>query len=98
MGFTRSAYGGRVKEFIVYTLARFAVFGVLYLAIIGIVILTTDGGIPILWPILAAAVLSTVVSSYLLRGLRDRLAARISERAERMSQKFEELKAKEDQD
>jgi hypothetical protein len=45
-----------------------------------------------------AAVLSAVVSAYLLRGMRERFAAQVQGRAERMSQRFEEMKAKEDTD
>jgi len=35
---------------------------------------------------------------YLLRGMREQFSAKVHERAARMSQRFEEMKAKEDHD
>ena len=47
---------------------------------------------------LLAAVLSTIASAYLLRGMRERFAAKVQDRADRMSRRFEEMRAKEDFD
>ncbi len=89
---------GAVKEFIVYTAARFALFLVIYGAILGVYVAVAGTPVPLLWPLLLAAVLSTVASAYLLRGMRERFAAKVDERAARMSQRFEQMKAKEDLD
>lgn len=82
----------------VYTLARFGLFLAIYGVIIGVYAAVAGTPIPVLWPLLLAAVLSTVASVYLLRGMRDRFAASVHARAGRMSQRFEEMKAKEDVD
>jgi hypothetical protein len=87
-----------VKEFIVYTAARFGLFLVVYGVIIGGYVLVNGTPIPVLWPLLLAAILSTVLAVFLLRGMRDRFAAQVNARATRMSQRFEEMKAKEDHD
>jgi membrane protein implicated in regulation of membrane protease activity len=88
-----------VKEFVVYTAARFGIFGTTWLLVVGVYALLNGGGpIPLLWPLLVAAVLSAVLSAFLLRGMRDRFAERVQDRAARMSQRFEEMKAKEDVD
>jgi hypothetical protein len=88
-----------VKEFLVYTAARLAVFVACFALVLGAWLLVDrDGPVPVLWPLLLAAVLSTLVSAYLLRGMRERFALRVQSRAERMSQRFEEMKAKEDHD
>jgi hypothetical protein len=88
-----------VKEFLVYTAARLLVFLASYALVVGLYLLVDrDGPIPVLWPLVVAAVLSAVVSAYLLRGMRDRFALRVQSRAERMSSRFEAMKAKEDTD
>ena len=87
-----------MKEFIVYTAARFGIFLAVYGAIVGIYVLVAGTPVPVLWPLLVAAVISTVLSIYLLRGMRERFAIKIQERADRMSQRFEEMRAKEDHD
>ncbi len=87
-----------MKEFIVYTVARFALFLAVYGVIFGVYVAVAGTPVPLLWPLLLAAVLSTVASMFLLRGMRDRFSAKVQERAARMSQRFEEMKAKEDVD
>ena len=87
-----------MKEFIVYTAARFGLFLVIYGVVVGVYVVVAGTPIPVLWPLLLAAVLSTVASTYLLRDMRERFAAKVQERAGRMSQRFEEMKAKEDHD
>lgn len=87
-----------MKEFIVYTAARFGLFLVVYGVIVGGYVLVNGTPIPVLWPLLLAAVLSTFLAAVLLRGMRERFAAQVSARANRMSQRFEEMKAKEDHD
>jgi hypothetical protein len=53
-------------------------------------------GVWIVWPVVVAAVTSTIVSTYALRGLRDRVAAGVQERAQRMSSRMAEVQARED--
>lgn len=86
-----------MKEFVVYTLARIGLFVASYAVIAGIYLLVTGGDtLPLLWPLLLAAVVSAVASYYLLRGQRDRFAAVVQRRAEVASARFEERRAKED--
>jgi hypothetical protein len=73
-----------MKEFLVYTAARFAVFAVCVLVAFGIFWLAAGGDdVPVLWPLLLGAILSVMVSAWLLRGLRDRFVARVQARAQR---------------
>jgi hypothetical protein len=73
-----------VKEFLVYTAARFAVFAVCVIVAFGLFWLLSGGeDVPVLWPLLLGAVASVMVSAWLLRDLRDRFAATVQARAER---------------
>jgi hypothetical protein len=73
-----------VKEFLVYTAARFAVFGGCAVLSFGLFWVISGGeDVPVLWPLLLAAVLSVLVSAWLLRDLRDRFAASVQARADR---------------
>ena len=74
-----------VKEFVTYTAARLALFATCYVVVLGVTALLTDGPLPVLWPLLVAAVLSTVLAAFLLRGMRERFADRVTARAERMT-------------
>ena len=87
-----------MKEFVVYTLARIGLFVASYAVIAGVYLLVTGGdSLPLLWPLLLAAVVSAVASYYMLRGQRERFAAVVHRRAEAASRRFEESRAKEDQ-
>jgi uncharacterized protein DUF4229 len=86
-----------VKEFVVYTLARLGLFVASYALVVGVYLLVTGGeAVPLIWPFLVAVVISAVASFYLLRGMRERFALVVEARANRASQKFEEMRAKED--
>jgi membrane protein implicated in regulation of membrane protease activity len=74
-----------VKEFVTYTAARLGLFAACYLVVLGVTALLTDGPLPVLWPLLIAAVVSTVLAAFLLRGMRERFADRVTARAERMT-------------
>jgi hypothetical protein len=88
-----------VKEFALYTLARLGLFAASYALVIGVYLLVTGGHqVPVLWPLLLAAVISSVASATMLKGLRARFAAVIDQRARNASSKFEEMRAKEDRD
>ena len=87
-----------MKEFIVYTAARFGLFVATYAVVLGIYVRVAGTPVPVRWRLLLAAVISTMASVYLLRGMRERFALKVQERADRMSQRFEEMRAKEDHD
>ena len=81
----------------VYTLARLGLFVASYALVVGVYLLITGGeAVPLIWPFLVAVVISAVASFYLLRGMRERFALVVEARANRASQKFEEMRAKED--
>jgi membrane protein implicated in regulation of membrane protease activity len=73
-----------VKEFWSYTAARLVLFATCYVVVLGVTALVTDGPLPVLWPLLVAAVLSTVLAAFMLRGMRERFADKVTARADRM--------------
>jgi hypothetical protein len=88
-----------VKDFAIYTLARIGLFVASYAVIAGVWMLASgSSAVPILWPLLLAAVVSAVASFYLLRGPRARFAARVAAGASAAVRRFEEVRAKEDRD
>lgn len=91
------AYCGVVKEFLVYTAARFGVFIVAFVVVLGLWILVAGTPVPLLWPLIIAAVLSAFASTYLLRGMRDRFAASLQERGQRAARRNAAVRAKDDQ-
>ena len=89
-----------MKEFIVYTALRLGLF-VASLAIIwGIWFRVSDqmSGIEGLVVLGLAFVVSGVASYFLLNQQREAFARRVERRAERMQERFEQAKAKEDAD
>ena len=51
---------GRMREFVLYTAARFGIFGVTYAVVLLMVwLVDRNGPLPVLWPLILAAVLST---------------------------------------
>jgi hypothetical protein len=88
-----------VKDFAIYTLARLGLFAASFAVIAGVWMLVTGGDtVPLLWPLLLAAVVSAIGSYYLLQGPRARFAARVDARASRMTRRFEEARAREDRE
>ncbi len=88
-----------MKEFLVYTLARLGLFVASFALVLGIWMLVSGTvSVPLLWPLLIAAVLSAIGSYYLLQGPRQRFAARVEARADNAVRRFEEARAKEDRD
>jgi hypothetical protein len=88
-----------VKDFAVYTLARIGLFVASFAIIAGAWMLATGSDqVPVLWPLLLAAVVSAVASYYLLQGPRSRFAARVEARAAAASRRFEQARTKEDTD
>lgn len=71
-----------MKEFAVYTAARLGLFVGAYTLVAGVYLLLSGGdSVPILWPLLVAAVISSIASVTLLRRQRERFAAVIERRA-----------------
>ena len=87
-----------MKEFVVYTGLRLGMFVSAFVIVAGIWALASDQKVNLIWPLLIAMVVSAVGSVYLLKGPRERFAARIEERANRAAAKFEEMRSKEDVD
>lgn len=88
-----------MKSFLIYTAARVGLLIVCYAVFAGIwvAIFKDEQGI-LIWPFLAAVIVSSVLSLKLLRGPRERFAASVDQRARRASQRFEEFKSREDAD
>ncbi len=87
-----------MKEFLVYTLSRLGLFVASYAVIIGIYLVVSGAGtVPTIWPFLAAIVLSSIGSVYLLRGQRERFAAVVERRAKGASRRFEQARSREDE-
>lgn len=91
------AYPGTVKEFWIYTALRFVLFAGSLGIVVGVWFLLADS-VPLLWAIVVAFVMSGIGSYFLLNRPREALARRVETRAERMSAKIEEMRAKEDAD
>jgi hypothetical protein len=89
-----------VKEFVSYTLLRILLFVATYAVLGGAWILIADdpgvGGEFAL--LVAAALISSVLSLRLLSGQRNRFAAKVEARATRATARFEEARAREDGD
>ena len=88
-----------VKEFLVYTAMRIGLFvGSLAVVIGAWSLVAGDDGVPALWAVVIALLLSGVASYFLLNRQRAAFAARVQERADRASAAFEARKAREDAD
>ncbi len=88
-----------MKEFAVYTLARIGLFLAALAVFVGLWVVAGLGtGSLLIVPVLVAGVVSAVASYYLLAGPRTRFAAKVEERAAAASRRFEEARAKEDDD
>ena len=86
-----------MKEFWIYTGLRILLFAASLGLVVGVWFLFTDS-VPILWAVVIAFVMSGVGSYFLLNRPREALARRVETRAERMTAKLEEMRAKEDAD
>lgn len=88
-------YPVRVKEFWIYTGLRLLLFAA-SVAVVGGIWLAVADSANVMWVLVISLVLSGVASYVVLGRPRDALAHHVDERARRASEKFEELKAKED--
>jgi CHASE1-domain containing sensor protein len=86
-----------VKEFIVYTALRLGLFVASLVVVVGVWMLVADT-VPIVWPLVISLVVSGLASYFLLNRQREALARHVERRAERMQERFEEMKSKEDVD
>ena len=86
-----------MKEFWVYTGLRIVVFVAALLVVSGVWMLVSDS-VPLVWPVVIAFVISGIASYFLLARQRDAFAQRVETRATRMTDRFEEMRAREDAD
>ena len=88
-----------MKHFVVYTVLRFALFFATY-AVLGGAAVAIFGDTLTVWfvTLLVAAVVSSLLSIWLLAGPREKFAQSVQARAERASAKFEEIRSREDAD
>lgn len=86
-----------VKEFWIYTLLRLVLFLSSFGIVAGVWVLAT-GEVQVFWAVVIAFVMSGIGSYFLLNGPREALARKVDTRAQRMSTKLEEMRAKEDVD
>ena len=86
-----------MKEFWIYTGLRLLLFAASFGIVLGVWFLLTDT-VPIFWSLVIALLVSGIGSYVVLDRQREALARRVQVRAERMSAKLEEMKAKEDVD
>ena len=91
-----------MKEFVVYTALRLGLFFGCLAIVLGIWWAATgaDGvtDTQVLVSMVVAFLASGIASYFLLHPVRERLARKVQDRAERASARFEELKAREDQE
>lgn len=88
-----------MKAFWTYTLARLAVFAVCFAIVWSLAQIWLDSTTIVnIWVLLIALVVSSVLSIFLLAGLRDKLARNVQDRAERMTARLEESRRAEDID
>jgi hypothetical protein len=88
-----------VKHFLVYTGLRLSLFVLCWAALAGVGTLIFDNTTKVgIWALVLAAVLSSLLSLRLLAGPREKFAQSVQARAERATQAFEDMKAREDQD
>ena len=86
-----------MKEFVVYTGLRIALFAASLGTIIGVWALATGGRVHLFWSVVLAFLVSGIASYYLLARQRAAFARRVEERATRATAAFEARKAREDQ-
>lgn len=88
-----------MKAFLTYTFARIAVFAVTFGIVWGIAsFFFAVGNTFSLLVLLVSLILSSVASIFLLADLRNKLALNVQQRAERMTERFEESRRAEDVD
>jgi hypothetical protein len=92
-----TTYPEGVKEFWVYTGLRVGLFLASFALVIGVWMMVAEQA-NVLWAVVIAFVASGLGSYFLLNRQREAFARRVDERAQRVTSRFEEMKAKEDAD
>jgi hypothetical protein len=87
-----------VKAFAIYTALRLGLFVVCYAVLGGLYVLVFGNTGALVWPFLVAIIVSSLLSWKFLAPQRERFAASVQARAEKATARFEEIRAKEDQD
>jgi hypothetical protein len=88
-----------VKEFWTYTLLRFGLFVVSYAVIVGAWVLAFGrSDQAYLWSFVIALLVSSFLSLKYLAPQRERLAARVQARAQKVSARMEQMRSREDED
>ncbi|HSF35986.1 MAG TPA: DUF4229 domain-containing protein [Nocardioides sp.] len=87
-----------MKEFVVYTVMRIALFLASFGVVVGVMALVFDGRYNLFWAVILAFLISGIASYFILNRQREAFARRVEARASRASAAFEERKAREDQD
>ncbi|MGH3355285.1 MAG: DUF4229 domain-containing protein [Nocardioidaceae bacterium] len=86
-----------MKSFVLYTLARVVMFAATWAVVWLVASIWLDwSSLTALWTALVATAISSVASFVLLRGLRDRFAEGVHERAVRTRDRYEAAKRRED--
>jgi len=87
-----------VKAFAIYTGLRLALFLVCYVVLGGLYLLVIGETGSLVWPLIAAVVVSSLLSLKYLAPQREAFAAVVDARAHKAAARFEERKAREDVD
>lgn len=90
------AYPGAVKEFWIYTALRAGMFVGAFCIVFGVWFLVADA-VNVLLVVVIAFLVSGVASYLLLERQRNAFAVKVEDRAGRISEKYEEMRAKEDE-
>lgn len=87
-----------MKPFVIYTLLRLLLFIAVFAVALGVWILAFGEGSSIFWPLLIGLFVSGVLSIFLLNKPREQFAEQVEARARRATRRFDEMKAREDDD
>lgn len=87
-----------MKPFLVYSALRLGLFLAVFSVLYGIAAVAGAGSWILIWLLLGAALISSVLSMKLLAGPREALARVVEARAKRAGERFEEMRSKEDVD
>lgn len=86
-----------MKEFWIYTALRVGLFVGAFCIVFGVWFLVADS-VNVLFVVVIAFLVSGVASYVLLERQRSAFAARVERRAGRITEKYEEMRSKEDED
>ncbi len=92
-----AAYPGAVKEFWIYTALRVGLFLGAFCIVFGVWFLVADS-VNMLLVVIIAFLVSGFASYVLLERQRNAFAVRVEDRAGRITEKYEEMRSKEDED